>query len=101
MLFNIHNGQMRFSSVTTGSLPIFRNKSPKKSLSFCGLKPGERLITYRADALGNIDVVAAKHIDAMVGLGYPIYNGSVSKISLSLAKTGGSGAVVGLSLIHI
>lgn len=75
MLFNIHHGQVRFSSVQTGSKPIFRDKSPKKMLMMQHLRGGHRGI-YRADELGNIDVNAPVHIDVMVGLGYPIYNGN-------------------------
>lgn len=74
MLFNLHNGQVRFSSVQTGSKPIFRNKSPKKMLMMAHIKDGNQGI-YRADELGNIDVLAPVHIDVMVGLGYPIYAG--------------------------
>jgi len=74
MLFNIHNGQMRFSTIQTGSKPIFRNKSPKAMLLMSRLD-GTGGGKYRADKLGNIDVVAAKHIETMVGLGYPIYDG--------------------------
>ncbi len=75
MLFNLHNGQMRFSSIQTGSKPIFRDKSPKGLLMMRGID-GSHQGTYRADKLGNIDVVASKHIDVMLGLGYPIYNGN-------------------------
>ncbi|MBA7698130.1 hypothetical protein ES703_106805 [subsurface metagenome] len=74
MLFNIHHGQMRFSSIPTGSKPMFRNKSPKKMLMMAHIKGGHQGV-YRADKLGNIDVVAPAHIDVMVGLGYPIYDG--------------------------
>lgn len=74
MLFNIHNGQMRFSSIQTGSKPIFRNKSPKSMLMMRGIRGGHEG-EYRADKMGNIDVIALKHIEVMVGLGYPIYNG--------------------------
>lgn len=74
MLFNIHNGQVRFSSIQTGSKAIFRNKSPKKLIMMRSIEGGEAA-GYRADKLGNIDVVALKHIGVMVGLGYPIYDG--------------------------
>lgn len=74
MLFNLHNGQMRFSSIDTGSKPIFRDKSPKKMLMMAHIEGTDQGI-YRADKLGNIDVVAPQHIDVMIGLGYPIYNG--------------------------
>lgn len=74
MLFNLHNGQVRFSSIQTGSQPIFRNKSPKKLIMMRSIRGGEAA-EYRADKLGNINVVAQKHIDVMVGLGYPIYDG--------------------------
>ena len=30
---------------------------------------------YRANKLGNINVKASEHIDTMIGLGYPIYDG--------------------------
>jgi len=74
MLFNIHNGQMRFSSIDTGSKPIFRNKSPKGMLLMSRIDGTENGI-YRANKMGNIDVIAPEHIDVMVGLGYPIYDG--------------------------
>lgn len=79
MLFNIHNGQMRFSSIDTGSKPIFRDKSPKRMLMMAHIK-GTFQGIYRADKFGNIDVVAPEHIDVMVGLGYPIYNGNFGSI---------------------
>ena len=74
MLFNIHNGQVRFSSIQTGSKPIFRDKSPKVMLMMSRLDGTEHGV-YRANKLGNIDVKAPEHIDTMVGLGYPIYDG--------------------------
>lgn len=74
MIFNLHNGQVRFSSIQQGSKPIFRPKPPMGRLMMCKLRDGSK-IDYRADALGNIDVVAPLHIDTMIGLGYPIYNG--------------------------
>ena len=73
MLFNIHYGQVRFSTIQAGSKPIFRPKSPKSMLMMVHLKGGQGI--YRADKLGNIDVRAPEHISTMVGLGYPIYNG--------------------------
>ena len=74
MLFNIHNGQVRFSSIQSGSKPIFRNKSPKSMLMVQHIR-GLHQGSYRADKLGNIDVEVPVHIDVMVGLGYPIYDG--------------------------
>jgi len=74
MLFNIYNGQVRFSSIQTGSKPIFRPKSPKGRLMMGRTSRGIEA-DYRADKLGNIDVKDPKHIDTMVGLGYPIYDG--------------------------
>jgi len=65
---------MRFSSIQTGSKPIFRDKSPKKMLMMRGID-GSHPGLYRANKIGNIDVVASKHIDVMFGLGYPIYAG--------------------------
>lgn len=70
MLFNIHHGQVRFR----GGKPIFRRMSPKAMLIMSRIK-GTNLGAYRADKLGNIDITAPIHIDVMVGLGYPIYNG--------------------------
>lgn len=75
MLFNIQNGQMRFSSIQTGSTPIFRNKRKMGQIMMGRLKDGSE-VDYRADKRGNIDVRYPKHIDVMVGLGYPIYNGN-------------------------
>ncbi len=74
MLFNLHHGQVRFSSVQAGSKPVFRDKSPKGMLMMQGVRDGHQGL-YRADKLGNIDVVVPKHIDVMVNLGYPIYAG--------------------------
>jgi len=74
MLFNIHHGQMRFSSIQEGNKPIFRNKRPMGTL-FMGHIKGIESIRYDADTFGNIDVLAPEHIEAMVGLGYPIYDG--------------------------
>jgi len=74
MLFNIHHGQVRFSSIQTGSKPIFRDKSPKGMLMMSRIDGTENGV-YRANKLGNIDVRAPEHISSMVGLGYPIYNG--------------------------
>lgn len=86
MLFNIHHGQVRFSSVQMGSKPIFRPKSPKSMLMMSRMDGTENGV-YRANKLGNIDVRAPEHISTMVGLGYPIYDGdgkttSVTKDSL-------------------
>lgn len=79
MLFNLHNGQVRFSSVQTGSKPIFRDKSPKKHISMIRIMSPKGTIDHRGgyetDKLGNIDVTIPAHIDTMVGLGYPIYGG--------------------------
>lgn len=80
MLFNIYNGQVRFSSIQTGSKPIFRPKRPWGQVSMGAIKgvKGEMDHSggYKADALGNIDVVIHKHIDTMIGLGFPIYDGN-------------------------
>lgn len=71
MKFNLHHGQVRFKS---NGQPYFRPKPPMGRLmmrQIQGLHQGD----YKADALGNIDVEVPEHIDVMVGLGYPIYNG--------------------------
>ena len=65
---------MRFSSIQTGSTPIFRNKHKMGTLIMGHIK-GIESIRYDADKFGNIEVEAPEHIDAMVGLGYPIYDG--------------------------
>ena len=75
MLFNIQNGQVRFSSIQTGSVPIFRDKTPKKLIMMQGVKGDGKGGLFRADKLGNIDVKAPEQIDTMIGLGYPIYDG--------------------------
>jgi hypothetical protein len=74
MLFNLHNGQVRFGPLDQGGKPIFRPKSPKSLLMMSRIDGTEKGV-YRADKLGNIDVKAPEHIDNMVGLGYPIYDG--------------------------
>ena len=73
MLFNIHHGQKRLQ----GGKMVFRPKSPKSMLIMqdWDAKGPAGKIEYRADALGNIDVLHPKHVETMVGLGYPIYNG--------------------------
>ncbi|HUT68664.1 MAG TPA: hypothetical protein VMW86_08990 [Dehalococcoidales bacterium] len=71
MLFNLHNGQVRFRSAGE---PIFRNKAKFGRLYMRQIKGFHQGI-YNADQLGNIDVQAPEHIDVMVGLGYPIYDG--------------------------
>ena len=79
MLFNIHNGQVRFSSVQTGSQSLFRPKSPKGHISMIKIISPLGVIDhkggYEADEIGNINVEIPKHIDTMIGLGYPIYDG--------------------------
>ena len=71
MKFNLHHGQMRLGA---NGKPYYRPKSPKGLLMMGEIK-GTHLGAYKADQLGNIDVEVPKHIDVMVGLGYPIYNG--------------------------
>ena len=71
MLFNLHHGQMRLDAK---GMPYYRPKSPKGTIMMSHIKDGSGGI-YHADKLGNIEVVALEHIDCMVGLGYPIYNG--------------------------
>src|SRR3972149_6203700 len=71
MLFNIQHGQVRFSSL---GKPVFRHKAKFGRLYMMQIK-GMHQGIYDADKLGNIDVRAMEHIDTMVGLGYPIYNG--------------------------
>lgn len=96
MLFNLHNGQMRFSSIDTGSKPIFRDKSPKGHVSMVKIISPKGDIDHRggydADKLGNIDVTISEHISTMIGLGYPVYNGDgktypVPKVDLLYPNT--------------
>lgn len=57
---------------------VYRAKSPKSSLIMQDYRKGvpvKEKAQYRADGLGNIDIKNPKHIEVMVGLGYPIYNG--------------------------
>ena len=79
MLFNLHNGQVRFSSMDTGSKPIFRKKMMVGSLSIkkvIGLQGNiEHNGGYQSDKLGNINVTIPTHLDTMIGHGWPIYNG--------------------------
>ena len=73
MLFNIHRGQKRIR----GGVMTYIPKSPRSKLIMQdwdgGLPRGKK--EYIADKLGNIDVTGPRHIETMVGLGYPIYNG--------------------------
>lgn len=71
MLFNLHYGQVRLG---TDGKPYFRPKRPMGRLMMGRIK-GFSQTEYRADEIGNIDVRAPEHIDVMVGLGYPIYDG--------------------------
>ena len=71
MKFNIHHGQVRFQ---TDGKPYFRKKRPMGRLMMSKLRDGT-MVDYRADALGNIDVQVPEHIDTMIGLGYPVYDG--------------------------
>lgn len=71
MKFNLHYGQMRLG---TNGKPYYRPKRPMGTLSM-GKIDGKQLAAYRTDSIGNIDVIAPQHIDVMVGLGYPIYDG--------------------------
>lgn len=71
MLFNLHYGQARLD--VKGRL-YHRPKRPMGKLMMGHIK-GFSQTEYRADKMGNIDVVAPEHLDVMVGLGYPIYNG--------------------------
>lgn len=71
MLFNLHHGAVKFD---VAGQPVRRDKSPKKAITMRRVKDGHGG-TYTADKLGNIDVRVHEHIDTLVSLGYPIYNG--------------------------
>jgi hypothetical protein len=78
MLFNIHYGQRRLGQIPgKGRAMVFRPTAPRKMILLqnysSGLKGPKKL--YRADELGNIDVQHPAHIQAMVGLGHPLYGG--------------------------
>ena len=79
MLFNVHNGQMRFTAADKGSKPIFRDKMKVGHMSIGHIKDLQGNIThrggYKSDKLGNIDVAIHYHLDTMIGQGWPIYNG--------------------------
>jgi len=74
MKFNIQFGQMRDKD---GQM-YFNPKRPFGKLMMQGVKTGTTN-EYVADEYGNIEVVIPKHIEVMVGLGYPIYDGNGSK----------------------
>ena len=80
MLFNLHNGQVRFTSIDTGSKPLFREKMKVGHISMGYIKGPLGNIThrggYQTDKLGNIDVTIPFHIDTMIGQGWPIYIGN-------------------------
>lgn len=78
MLFNIHFGQMRLR----GGSMVFIDKSPMGKLvmqNFDKSLAGDKR-EYVADELGNIDVTDPRHIETMVGLGYPLYDGGNRKL---------------------
>ena len=79
MLFNLHNGQVRFGALDRGAVPYFRPKMKVGSISIKKVKGVRGNIEhkggYESDKLGNIDVRIPAHIDIMVGHGWPIYNG--------------------------
>jgi hypothetical protein len=52
----------------------YRFKRPMGRLMMGKMRDG-RLLDYKADTFGNVNVTDPQHIDSMVGLGYPIYNG--------------------------
>lgn len=79
MLFNLHNGQIRFGAMDKGSIPYFRPTMKVGSISIKKVMGVQGKIEhhggYQTDKLGNIDVRIPFHIDIMVGHGWPIYNG--------------------------
>ena len=79
MLFNLHNGQIRFGALDKGGIPYYRPKMKVGNISIKKVKGVQGKIEhhggYQVDKLGNIDVRIPSHIDIMVGHGWPIYNG--------------------------
>ena len=79
MLFNLHNGQVRFGALDKGSKPYFRPKMKVGHISIGKIKGQQGNIEhdggYKVDRLGNIDVTVPFHIDTMIGNGWPIYIG--------------------------
>lgn len=73
VVFNIHFGQMRLR----GGQMVFIPKHPMSMLIMQNWDSGTKgdKIEYKADPMGNIEVAHPRHIETMVGLGYPIYNG--------------------------
>ena len=71
MLFSVHYGQLRFRYGQWVHVP----KTPRSRLTMTRLKEGGESVTYFANKVGNIDVKAPLHIETMMGLGYPIYDG--------------------------
>ena len=79
MLFNLHNGQVRFSSIDTGNKPIFRPKMKVGHISMGRINTPRGDVGhnggYQTDKMGNIDVTIPFHIETMIGQGWPLYNG--------------------------
>lgn len=71
MKFNLHHGGMKFD---IAGREVYRNKTPKKSIAMKRID-GSHSGRYEADEVGNIEVTIPEHIDTLVSLGYPIYNG--------------------------
>lgn len=80
MKFHLERGQMRARKDSSGIMKMqYIPKSPKGSLMMAGVKMvglnSGKSVEYTTDKIGNINIKASEHIQVMIGLGYPIYDG--------------------------
>ena len=87
VVFNLKWGQMRSRAAPgtghknqdmKGYAMVHVDKPPVKSIQCGSARTGDN-VTYRTDKLGNVDVVIHEHINALSGVGWPVYTGPVNQ----------------------